>query len=232
MMDHSLIREQIRSLASNHLPRNSTQFKFKIYDEKRYAPARGYVMDPKPFEGKVIAVDTTAIFVKTARTEFAAIEKSLASRPVTVGSMVLVTPYARRRFDGKRADEPKDEVRQNPDGTTYITSTWVLGDVTVQIPLPKARGEQLARLTQHLESVPAPDGFRCISHMLVDAGAYEFGCVDPQDGDIAGPPPDDLLPREQPQVRRPRQSSLRMPLGAIRCRVASRRFTDRSCWRP
>lgn len=188
-MNHSLIAEQIQLLASHHLPKNSTHFKYQIYDDKRYAPARGYVLDPKPFEGKVIAVDDTAIFVKTARTEFAVVDKALANHPVTVGSMVLVTPYFRRGFDGKRADEPKAEVRQHPDGTTYVTSTWVLGDVTVRIPLPKARGGQLSRLVQYLETLPAPDGFRYVSHLLVDAGAYEFDCVDPEDGDVTGAPP-------------------------------------------
>jgi hypothetical protein len=37
--------------------------------------------------------------------------------------------------------------------------------------------------------LPAPDRFRRISHLLVDAGARDFVCVDPKPEDIIATPP-------------------------------------------
>jgi hypothetical protein len=187
MLNHSLVRERIRLLAPDHLPRNTRHYEYKIYDDK--STLRNFI-DPEPFEGIVIDVNDAAILLKTSRTEFAAVDKALTNKQVSVGSKVLVTPYARRRFDGKRADTPKEELCRDSDGTERIRRTWVLGDVTVRLPLPKARCAHLARLIQHLETLPAPDGFRKMSHLLVDAGAYDFSCVDPpEDGDVTRIPP-------------------------------------------
>jgi hypothetical protein len=48
---------------------------------------------------------------------------------------------------------------------------------------------ELGQLIQQLEEMPAPDGFRRITHMLVDAGARDFTWVDPKDADIVKTPP-------------------------------------------
>lgn len=187
MLNHSLVREKIRLLASDHIPKNSSRYGCTIYDDKS---ALSNFIDPEPFEGMVIDVNDIAIFLKTARTEFAAVDRALTNQQVSVGSKVLVTPYARRRFDGKRADTPREEVCRDSDGTEHIRRIWLLGDVTVHLPLPKVRCTHLARVIQYLETLPAPDGFRKVSHLLVDAGAYDFSCVDPlEDGDVMRTPP-------------------------------------------
>src|SRR3546814_16258083 len=48
---------------------------------------------------------------------------------------------------------------------------------------------ELGQLIQQLEEMPAPDGFRRITHMLVDAGARDFTCVDPTPSKIIETPP-------------------------------------------
>jgi hypothetical protein len=40
-----------------------------------------------------------------------------------------------------------------------------------------------------MEQLPAPDGYRRITHLLVDAGARDFTWVDPLPGDIIATPP-------------------------------------------
>jgi hypothetical protein len=44
-------------------------------------------------------------------------------------------------------------------------------------------------LIEQLEELPAPDGFRRITHLLVDAGARDFSWVDPEPRDIIRTPP-------------------------------------------
>ena len=49
--------------------------------------------------------------------------------------------------------------------------------------------QELQDLVDQLEQLPAPDGFRRITHLLVDAGARDFTCVNPLPGDIIRTPP-------------------------------------------
>jgi len=48
---------------------------------------------------------------------------------------------------------------------------------------------ELGQLIEQLEEMPAPDGFRHITHMLVDAGARDFTWVDPTPSKIIETPP-------------------------------------------
>src|SRR3546814_9826753 len=48
---------------------------------------------------------------------------------------------------------------------------------------------ELQELVDQLEQLPAPDGFRRITHMLVDAGARDITWVDPLPADIIRTPP-------------------------------------------
>jgi hypothetical protein len=48
---------------------------------------------------------------------------------------------------------------------------------------------ELGQLIEQLEEMPAPDRFRRITHMLVDAGARDFTWVDPTPSKIIETPP-------------------------------------------
>lgn len=100
-----------------------------------------------------------------------------------------VTPYARHHFDGTRVDAPTEEVRHAADGRTYTVRSVILGGALTRLPVPKPRCAELAALIEQVERMPAPDGFRRIAHLLVDAGARDFTCVDPDDADIIKTPP-------------------------------------------
>ncbi|WP_425595271.1 hypothetical protein [Pectobacterium versatile] len=100
-----------------------------------------------------------------------------------------VEPYARHRFDGLRADTPEERTEYTADGKPYKLQTYVLGSAPARLPIPQPRSPELQELIRQLEELPAPDGFRRITHLLVDAGARDFTWVDPLPKDIIATPP-------------------------------------------
>lgn len=186
-MDKDALRTLLPALVSGHLPRNTRSFRYQIYDNTPLVSAFGIRIDPRPFQGKIIAKTDQALVIKTGRISFAAVDRSLANKDPAEGARVEVTPYARRRFDGLRADTPKEEVQQMEDGRTYTVHTIMLGK-NVALPLPKPRCPELAELIEQIENLPAPDGVSVVN-LLVDAGAREFSCVDPQPDAIVDTPP-------------------------------------------
>lgn len=188
-MDHQAIRAQLPTLVAGHVPHNLHKFKYRIYDGQPQETVLGFRADPKPFQGKVVAATDLAIIVKTGRNEFAVLDRSLLTEVPDEGDKVQVEPYARRRFDGLRADTPQEETWHAADGTAYTVKSLVLGSAPARLPIPEPRCPELRALIQQLEELPAPDGHRCITHMLVDAGARDFSWVDPQPKDIIKTPP-------------------------------------------
>lgn len=188
-MDHQAIRTQLPSLVANHVPRNSRTFKFKIFDGEPKVFTLGFFIDPQPFDGTVIATTDSAIVVKTGRTEFAVLDRELVTEQPCEGDKVQVRPYARRRFDGQRADTLEQRTEQSSDGTSYTVKTLVLGSATAKLPIPTPQCPELHALIEQLEELPAPDGYRRITHLLVDAGARDFTWVDPKPDDIIKTPP-------------------------------------------
>lgn len=186
-MDHAAVRTQLPALVGRFLPRNTRSFQYRIYDDQPAVSAMGFAIDPPPFEGKVIAKTDDAIVVQIARARFAVIDRHLASHDPDEGAKVTVAPYARHHFDGTRLDAPVEETRQTQDGQPYTIQSVILGGSTTRLPVPTPRCPQLAALIEQLEQLPAPDRFRRISHLLVDAGARDFVCVDPEP-DNASPP--------------------------------------------
>ncbi|HRY89917.1 MAG TPA: GTPase, partial [Rubrivivax sp.] len=64
-MDTQAIRAQMPTLVVGHVPSNVRSFKFNIFDGQPKVSTLGFHIDPKPFEGKVIATTDEAIVVKT-----------------------------------------------------------------------------------------------------------------------------------------------------------------------
>ncbi|MBF3412644.1 GTPase [Burkholderia pseudomallei] len=188
-MDHAALRTQLPALVGPFLPRNVRSFKYRIYDDQPAVSAMGFVIDPQPFEGKVIAKTENALIVQIARAQFAVVDRHLANNDPEEGTKVAVTPYARHHFDGTRLDAPVEETRQTADGQTYTVQSVILGGSTTKLPVPTPQCPELAALIEQLEQLPAPDRFRRISHLMVDAGARDFTCVDPEPEDIVATPP-------------------------------------------
>jgi len=188
-MNTHAIRAQMPALVAGHLPRNARAFKFNIFDgQPKVSTTLGFHIDPRPFEGKVIARTDEAVLLKIGRTDFAVLDRSLLTQLPDEGSRVRVEPYARRRFDGLRADTPEERTERTADGRSHTVMTHVLGSALAKLPIPQPRCPQLQELIHQLEQLPAPDGFRRITHLLVDAGARDFTWVDPLPEDDTRPP--------------------------------------------
>jgi len=188
-MNRSLLETQMPDLVRHHVPRNARGFNYRVVDGLPQPSMLGIAFDPKPFDGKVVALTDEAIIVKTARTQFAVIDRSLASVVPDEGAKVSVRPYARRRFDGLRADTPEERTEIGSDGKAYTYTTQILGAAPAKLPVPKPQCLELAQLIEQMENLPAPDGFRKITHLLVDANARDFSLVDPKPADIIRTPP-------------------------------------------
>jgi hypothetical protein len=199
-MDTQAIRAQMPTLVAVMCLPTSAAFKFNIFDGQPKVSTLGFHIDPKPFEGKVIATTDEAIVVKTGRAEFAVLDRALVTEVPDEGAKVQVEPYARRRFDGQRADTPEEQTEFTADGQPYTVKRFILGSAPAKLPIPEPRCPELQELIQQLEQLPAPDGFRRITHLLVDAGARDFTWVDPL--------PSDIIARRRPSASpSPRRSS-------------------------
>lgn len=188
-MNRSEIGDQLSKLVANHVPRNARSFKFRIYDGEPMVSGLGFSVDPKPFDGAVIAVTQEAIVVKTGRIEFAVLDRKLVTEVPDEGALVHVEPYVRRRFDGQRADTPEVRTAYTADGDPYTITSQVLGAAPAKLPIPEPQCPELRELIQQLEQLPAPDGLRRITHLLVDAGAHDITWVDPTPSKIIETPP-------------------------------------------
>ncbi len=188
-MDRSLIKTLMPSLVAGHVPRNVRSFKYRVFDDQPQSSSLGFAIDPQPFDGKVVAANDDAIVVKLKPSEFAVLDPNLVTTVPSEGAKVHVQPYARRRFDGLRADTPEERTEYTSDGRPYIIKTHILGSAPAKLPIPVPQCMELGQLIQQLEEMPAPDGFRRITHMLVDASARDFTWVDPKPSKIIETPP-------------------------------------------
>lgn len=188
-MDRSLIKSMMPSLVAGHVPRNVRSFKYRVFDDQPQHSTLGFAIDPQPFDGKVIAANDDAIVVKLKPSEFAVLDPNLVTTIPSEGVKVHVQPYARRRFDGLRADTPEVITEKTPDGVPYTITRHTLGSASARLPIPEPQCLELGQLIQQLEKMPAPDGFRRITHMLVDADARDFTWVDPRPSQIIKTPP-------------------------------------------
>lgn len=188
-MDRSLVKTLMPSLVAGHVPRNVRSLKYRVFDGLPQPSALGFAFDPQPFDGKVVAATADAIVVKLKPSEFAVLDPGLVTTVPSEGAKVHVQPYARRRFDGLRADTPEVVTEKSSDGTPYTITRHILGSAPAKLPIPKPQCLELGQLIEQMEELPAPDRFRRITHMLVDAGARDFTWVDPVPSKIIETPP-------------------------------------------
>lgn len=188
-MDQQAIRKTLSAIVATHIPRNCRKYYSRYYDSRPMVTALGIGVDPKPCEGKVIAITDEAVIVKSGRTNFEVVDLSLVSQVPDVGAKVIVTPYCRLDFNGERPDKPNRVEHKREDGTSCFTTTVVIGSPRVKLPLGDLICPYLVDLREQIETLLATDGFRTIANILVDAKATDFTAVDPDEDDILGTPP-------------------------------------------
>lgn len=201
MLNRENVVSTLRKVIAAHVPRKSRVYNYTVLDGvPRDRNMLGIFPDPRPCEGKVVEILDDFFLVKIKRTAFCVVDKSLATAIPSVGDSVRITPYARRDFDGQHIDTLKKEIRTLLDSSQYSITSVMIGGTTTHLPLPEPKCPELAQLKEQIEMMPAPDGFRKVAHLLVDANAKDFSMVDPKPNNIIKTPP------------------------AIRCQVKTTRF--------
>lgn len=194
-LDQVTIKQGLAELIRPLVPKNCRQYHYRFCDLLPETNLFGIRCDPQPFQGKVVLITDTFILVQKQGTKnhFVIVNKAYIDNLPEVGNQIEVTPYARKHFNGKRIDAITQQEQILDDGTRYVTTKMVLGGETTKLPLPipteQIQCPELLALIEQLENLPAPDGFRCISHLLVDAGAKDFTINDPKACDITNSPP-------------------------------------------
>ena len=184
-------REWARSVIGNHLPRTARKFSLAMYvGEASVSSTLGIRFDLHPAEGKVVELTLDWILLKIGRSaEFFVVARELVDVVPELGAVVRITPYARRGFDGCRLDAPREEAW----GNGVRISTIHLGESRSVLPIDKdtIQSPFLRDMIDQVEGLSARDGMRCLSQVLVDAGAclapVEY--VDPGDAYILATPP-------------------------------------------
>ncbi|UYZ84866.1 GTPase [Entomomonas sp. E2T0] len=194
-LDKTTIKQTLSELIRPLVPKNCRRYHYRFCDLIPEPNLFGFRCDPQPLQGKVTLITDTFILVqeKGTKNHFIIGNKAYIDNLPEVGHNIEVTPYARKHFNGKRIDEPEQITRTFDDGTQYIATKMMLGGETTELPLPIPKEHiqcpELLELIEQLEQLPALDGFRQISHLLVDAGAKEFTLNDPKASDIINSPP-------------------------------------------
>lgn len=169
-----------RSVAYRHVGSNIRKAKVLPYTRDPLIGTLGQ-FDLKPQEGKVVELSNNWILLKTSLKEFFVAETELLEFIPEVGSKVIITPYARRRFDGMRLDDP---ISSDGFGRVYHLTASVSHITT--LPKSEFKTHYLQQLVEQLEVLPMRDGYRKISQAMIDYGALEGVEVDnPSDGEMS-----------------------------------------------
>lgn len=195
LLDKTTIKQSFSELIKPLVPKNCRHYHYRFCELLPAENAFGIRCDSQPFKGKVVLIHHNFILIQEegSKNKFVIVDRAYLDQLPELGTKVEVIPYARRHFNGQRIDEPEKEVRTLADGTEYVMTKMMLGGTTTELPLPVPKENiqcpELLALIEQLEQLPAPDGFRCISHLLVDAWAKEFTLNNPKATDITNSPP-------------------------------------------
>ncbi|MEB8476684.1 MULTISPECIES: hypothetical protein [Acidithiobacillus] len=150
---------------------NSRHFTWVYISTNQPINTIGLRTDYKPFEGTVIAADARFVAFRLGRkAAFNVMDRGClpSVTPYAVDEKLLVTPYAHKDFDGRRLDEPTEEIGEHG----CIVRTIIIGLTNVKIPLPTVpESFFIKEIVEQLESVTTDHGLRTAAQVLADAGA-------------------------------------------------------------
>lgn len=167
------------------MPRTARQYHMRfLTSDATHVNMLGFNVDMKPFEGKVVdANDDFVVIKETKKVNFLVADKRLLASIPDIGSTVLITPYARRGFDGMRIDTPRQHGR---------FTTITIGESKSELPLDVGtlQSSYLKDMIGQIYKLKCPDGQRNLSNALVDLCADHnvlpsdgFSYRDPADKD-------------------------------------------------
>ncbi|MHB8315599.1 MAG: hypothetical protein ACYDCW_07720 [Acidithiobacillus ferrivorans] len=150
---------------------NTRRFTWVYISTNQPINRMGLRTDYKPFEGTVVAADARFVAFRLGRkAEFNVMDRlclpSITS--YSTGEKLLVTPYAHKDFDGRRLDEPTEEICEGG----YLVKTIMIGMTNVRIPLPAVpESFFIKEIVEQLENITADQGLRTAAQVLADAGS-------------------------------------------------------------
>lgn len=190
-VDREDARAWLKSVAHHHLSKTSRKYDFSVYDGlPNHNSTLGFQFDLQPQEGKVVDGNDDWLLLKVGRkNRFFVCAKALLEFVPDIGDTALITPYARKRFDGKRLDAPVEETITRG----FVAQVYKLGERVSKLPIEKdnIRSAYLRDMIEQVEKLPSRDGIRTLGQVLIDAGAYEEPVLftDPSDADLFKTPP-------------------------------------------
>jgi hypothetical protein len=150
---------------------NARRFTWVYISTNQPVNRMGLRTDYKPFEGTVVAADAQFVAFRLGRkAEFYIMDRLClpSTTSYAVGEKLLVTPYAHKDFDGRRLDEPTEEICEGG----YLVKTIMIGMTNVKIPLPTVpESFFIKEIVEQLENGTTDQGLRTAAQVLADAGA-------------------------------------------------------------
>lgn len=186
------INRAIHEHAPKHVPARTRRITWRIHTASDFGceTSIGLLLDVPVVEGRVVErlalASGEALLVATGRTSFVGIDCALLAPAfrddVRIGDSVTIELYARRRFSGERCDAP---IRRGDGLVTHI-----LGGCDPCFPdVDALQCPQLQELIRQLCELRAPDRFRRVAHILIDAGARSVQYADPSPDKLLEIPP-------------------------------------------
>ena len=160
-----------RSVVQPHAADRAEPCMFSIYvASPNIIGPSGVAVEPSPMEGRIVEVSPEWILMRIEANGFFVCACDLVRAVPLVGSVVRITPYVRRGFDGLPLTRTLPE-----DGlpNTYHWNQNRVGAVVPRIPVDKGSFMTLflSDLVSRIETLRASDGLRRLLQVLIDAGA-------------------------------------------------------------
>lgn len=151
---------------------NFRKYSYRICDAMKSGESMMGAVDYKPMEGNVIHLENGVMVIQEGRKAvFAAFDMDNLSTVPEVGDKVLVTPYQRRRFDGKFLTDPVEETILD---SGFKSTVYHLGEQVSKIPgIDQNHSIELRQMADQLESIKV-DSRRRITQFLIDCGASAY----------------------------------------------------------
>ena len=127
-MDTQAIRAQMPTLVRGHVPSNVRSFKFNIFDGQPKVSTLGFHIDPKPFEGKVIATTDPVDLRQILRNRGDNTEEDQAIAPGAFKQIFIETFLPEEHRGGQTSNLDAGAVSiSTPPGATAPRMSWNSG---------------------------------------------------------------------------------------------------------
>lgn len=175
---------KIETLGLDWISENLTQFvsadsaPFISYVAKnQIVNSSGVRVDHNPCTGTVVLAAEILSIVLTNGGDFVILDNKILSEPLTLGSRVTVTPYARRHFSGIRVDQLRvGAANDEPEQAGRLGSSSVS-----RLPVETPKTDEGKHVLDYLHRARCPDGLRVLSNLLVDIGATNMAFIESKD---------------------------------------------------